>query len=83
MAELVLFCLQPPVEGDALLLSWSLEVLTGPLPTKLAGHDLHKAAVWLHEVVVDEPCSMHANLRHRHTVRTHHSGQGKRLAVSV
>ena len=66
MAVLFSFGLKPPIESDVLLLSRSLEVLTGPFPTKVAGHDLHKAAVWLHEVVIDEPCPMHADLARQH-----------------
>ena len=75
MAVLFIFSLKPPIESDVVLLSGSLKILTGPCPTKIAGHDLHKAAVWLHEVVIDEPCPMHANLEQQHRVKHEQSGQ--------
>ena len=63
VAVLAVFGLQPPIKRDELLLSRRLEVLTWPCPTELAWHDLHKTAVGLHEVVVDQAGTMHANLQ--------------------
>ena len=63
MAVFVLMCLEPPIKSDALHVSWGLEVLAGPNPTKITGHDLHKAAVWCHEIVVDQTSTMQANLK--------------------
>ncbi len=56
--------LKPPIESDALLLSGNLKILTGPDPAKFARHDLHKAAVGLHEVVIDQASAVHSNLKH-------------------
>ena len=72
MAELFLVCLKPPVESDVLLIGGSFEILTGPGPAKFAGHDFHKAAIWLHEVVVDQAGAMHANLKPTTTTGNRH-----------
>lgn len=51
-----------PGKDDVILLGGDLEGLVMPLPAKQAGQDFHKAGVGAHEVVVDQPCSMHSHL---------------------
>ncbi len=67
---LPLVSLKPPIESDALLLSGNLKILAGPLPAKFARHDLHKAAVGLHKVVIDQASAVHTNLEHISLIRS-------------
>ena len=62
-AVLLLVRLKPPIKSHALHLSGRLEVLAGPNPAKITRHDLYKAAIWHHEVVVDQASTMHASLK--------------------
>ena len=51
-----------PGKDDVVLFGGNLEGLVMPLPAKQAGQDFHKAGVGAHEVMVDQPCSMHSYL---------------------
>ena len=73
VAKFLLVCLKSPVEGNMLLFGGSFEILAGPGPAKLAGHDFHKAAIWLHEIVVHQAGTMHANLKQ--TAKAENDGQ--------
>ena len=52
-----------PGKDDVLLLGGDLEGEVVELPAKHAWQDLNKAGVGLHEVVVDQPSSMHPHLQ--------------------
>lgn len=51
-----------PCKDDVLLLGGHLEGVVGVPASKHAGQDLNEAGVGLHEVVVDQPCTMHPHL---------------------
>lgn len=54
-----------PCKDDVLLLGGHLEGVVGVPASKHAGQDLNEAGVGLHEVVVDQPCTMHPHLHQR------------------
>ena len=54
-----------PGKNDVLLLRGHLEGVVGMPPAKHARQDFNEAGVGLHEVVVDQPSTMHAHL-HQH-----------------
>ena len=52
-----------PCKDDVLLLRGQLEGIVGEPAAKHARQDLNEAGVGLHEVVVDQPCTMHPHLQ--------------------
>lgn len=64
-------CLDLPGKDDVLLLRGDLEGVVVPFPAKEAGQDLNEAGVGSHEVVIDQPSTMHTHLQSTVTVSTY------------